>query len=96
MYPPFIPHPVSLSTRTSQSPAPGKKGKATPAKAKVAPPTEAPPTEPTVTMETPEQLAHRQRMCQLYKEHKAAIEREGTCMYKCSHHNSIRVDVVEN
>ena len=78
---------------TLQSPAPGKKGKASPAaKGKgsptksgkgEAPPTEAPPSETTAKshVETPEQLAQRQRMGHLYKEHKAAIEKEGraTC-----------------
>ena len=73
-----------------QSPAPGKKGKASPAvKGKGspakpgkggAPSTEAPPTESSAKahIETPEQLAQRQRMGHLYKEHKAAIEKEGS------------------
>jgi hypothetical protein len=73
-----------------QSPAPGKKGKGSPAvKGKGspgkpgkggAPPTEAPPTETSAKshVETPEQLAQRQRMGQLFKEHKAAIEKEGS------------------
>ena len=59
----------------------GKKGKASPGgKGKAPPPAEAPPTEPAVAVETPEQLAERQGKCQLCKEHKAAIESEGTCM----------------
>ena len=65
-------------TCTLQSPASGKKGKASPGgKSKAPPPAEAPPTEPTVAVETPEQLVQRQRKCKLYKEHKAAIEKEG-------------------
>ena len=79
--PPPLPH---------QSPAPGKKGKGSPAKAKGAPPPEAPPTEPTVTVETPEQLAHRQRTCQLHKEHRAAIEKEG------SHCDDLKANFISN
>ena len=70
-----------------QSPAAGKKGKASPAKAKGAPPAEAPPTETRAPVETPEQLAQRQRKVHLYKEFKAAIEKEGLI------YNSTRVPV---
>ena len=68
-----------------QTPGPGKKGKASPGKPGKggAPPIEAPPTETSAKthVETPEQLAQRQRVCHLYKEHKAAIEKEGNSLH---------------
>ena len=58
------------------------KGKGSPAKPGKggAQASEAQPTETSAKahIETPEQLAQRQRVGHLYKEHKAAIEKEGT------------------
>ena len=79
-----------------QSPAPGKKGKASPAKGKggAAPPPDPAPAEPTAPVESPEELAQRQRKCQLYKEHKAAIEKEGMMEKKVYVHVYVHTVIV--